>query len=184
LKTGCNSWFVIGPKPLVSVSNTRSGRASSPSPRRGVPALASLPPPPPQRLLLRLARVATSPRSHPPCPPPWQPAYSRALHNPAANLATGEAVQDPSVLPLRGAVSFLYRALASDEHPTGTRASSSSIRAQPALSSSPLRFVSECRWVEGSLWEARPAAAGEVLNPDRACGRPPKSCECTELIIN
>jgi hypothetical protein len=41
--------------------------------------------------------------------------------------------------------SFLCRALAGDEHPTGTRASSSSIRAQPALSSSPLRFVSECR---------------------------------------
>lgn len=28
-------------------------------------------------------------------------------------------------------------------------------------------------WVEGGLWEARPAVAGEVLNPDRACGRPP-----------
>jgi hypothetical protein len=54
---------------------------------------------------------------------------------------------DHPPLSLSAVPSFLRHALAGDEHPTGTRASSSSssIRAQPALSSSPLWFVSECR---------------------------------------
>jgi hypothetical protein len=87
LQTGCNSWFVIGPKPLVSVS-----KQSSPSPHRGVAALASLLlPPPSQSLLLRLARVAMSPRSHPPRPPPRQSAYSRAFHKSGGQSGDGRS---------------------------------------------------------------------------------------------